>query len=302
MATTRIDSRHLRLYVAVAEELSFRKAAEKLHLAQPAVTRQIQALEAELQVQLLFRNRRHVALTPAGRTALLRSKALLGDLDDLVIATQKASRGVGGTLRVGFISYAAYHYLPLIMKAYRLEFPQIEIEMSEINIMQQFDMLLENQVDVAIVGALYKDSRIAMSTIARLQYVAALPAGHRLLERKTIEIGDLEGEDLITPPKGGANSIQGRILEFCSSAGFIPLVIREASDTQAMIGLVAAGMGVSVVPESVAKLNTNGVFYKPIQGLSKTANISVAWVRENKSEGIGNFVRIAGRSVKKASY
>lgn len=298
MPSTRIDSRHLRFFVAVCEELNFRKAAERLHLAQPALTRHIQTMETALGVQLFERDKRHVALTSAGRAAFERARQLLRDMDDLVLATQRAARGEIGSLRVGFISFVAYEYLPAILRSFRQEFPDVGVELHEFLVMQQFEMLLDGRIDVAVLRPLYKDSRIATKTIVRSRFVAALRADHPLLRKKSIRMEDLSEEDFVSLPKRLGPSFHAQIMGFCSGAGFLPKVVHAASDAQAVIGLVGAGMGVAVVPESVAKLNTAGVEYRLVNGLPETAEIVLAWRSDNTSEVLKHFVRIGTRTMR----
>lgn len=298
MTPNRIDPRHLRFFVAVAESLNFRKAAEGLHMAQPALTRQIKAMETTVGVQLFERDKRHVALTSAGRTALDRARQLLRDMDDLVVATQRAARGEIGSLRVGFISFVAYEYLPTILRAFRQKYPDVGVELHEFLVMQQFEMLLDGRIDVAVLRPLYRDSRIATKTIVRSRFVAALRNDHPLLRKKTIRMEDLSEEDFVSLPKRLGPSFHAQIMGFCSGAGFLPKVVHEASDAQAVVGLVGAGMGVAVVPESVAKLNTAGVEYRLVMGLPETAEIVLAWRRDNDSEVLKHFVQIGTRMMR----
>ncbi len=293
MAITRIDSRHLRYFVAVAEELNFRRAADRLHLAQPALTRQITWLESAMRAQLLIRDKRHVALTPAGRVALEASKKILSELDDLIAKAQHAAQGLTGTLRVGFISYMAYGYLPMILRAFRAEHPNVEIELCELRVTQQLETLIEDRIDVAIMRPLHEDSRVTTKVIARSSYVVALPTGHPLVASQSVQMKDLVAEEIITPPRAPGNSFHGRILRFCADAGFVPALVREASDSQAMLSLVSAGMGVSIVPDAMTNLHTAGVHYRPIKGLNETADIALAWAKDNKSELLKSFVRVA---------
>jgi DNA-binding transcriptional LysR family regulator len=250
-------------------------------------------------VQLLLRDKLRVTLTPAGRVALERARQLLKDQDDLVLATRRAAHGEIGIIRIGFISFVAYEYLPAILRAFRAEVPDVGIELHEFMVMQQFEMLLDNRIDVAVLRPLYEDSRILTQPIVRSRFVVALPAGHRLLRKRSVKMTDLAGEDLVSLPKRIGPSFYGQIMSFCSRAGFVPNVVREASDAQAVIGLVAAGMGVAVVPESVRKLNTDGVEYRLISDIPETAEIVLAWEKANNSEVLKRFVRIAAKALRK---
>lgn len=299
MPLSRIDTRHLRYFVAVAEELSFRAAAARLHVAQPPLTRQIKALEDALQVQLLERNKQRVALTPAGRVALERAQRLLRDQDDLVAAVQRAGKGETGTIRIGFISFVAYEYLPAILRAFREKYPDVAIELHEFMVMQQFDPLLEGKIDVAMLRPLYEDGRVLTRSVVRARFVVALPSGHRLLRKRTVKMPDLAGESFITLPKRHGPSFHGQILGFCARAGFVPTVVREATDAQSVIGLVGAGMGVAIVPESVKKLNTEDVEYRYVSDLPERADIVLAWRQDERSEVLKRFVEIAGKALQK---
>jgi DNA-binding transcriptional LysR family regulator len=295
--SSRIDSRHLRYFVAVAEELNFRRAADRLHLAQPALTRQIKALEEAMQVKLLERNKHQVKLTSAGRVALDRGLVLLRDLDELVQASRRAEFGETGMLRIGFISFVAYEYLPQMLRAFRAAYPDVGIDLHEFLVMQQFETVLDGRVDVAVLRPLYEDPRIATKTIVRSRFVVALPNGHLLLKKKTVRMGELAGEEFITLPKRHGPSFHAQIMGFCSRAGFEPRIVREASDGQAVIGLVGAGMGVAVVPESVTKLNTAGVQYRLVTGLPETAEIVLAWRRDNTNQALKRFIQTAAKTM-----
>jgi DNA-binding transcriptional LysR family regulator len=296
MPTSQMDSRHLRYFIAVAEELNFRRAADRLHVAQPAVTRQIKSLEAALQVQLLERTKHHVKLTQAGQVMLDRSRVVLHELEDMVRVTRRVARGELGTLRIGFISFVAYEYLPRMVRAFRAAYPHVGIELQEFLVMQQFETVLEGKTDVAVLRPLYEDPRVATKTTFRSRFIVALPAGHPLLRKRQVRMTDLANEEFVTLPKRQGPSFHAQIMGFCQRAGFEPAVVREASDGQAVIGLVGAGMGVAVVPESVAKLNTAGVQYRVVAGLPETAEIVLAWRKNNTNEALKKFVQIAAKA------
>ena len=301
MPTSRIDSRHVRYFIAVAEELNFRRAADRLHIAQPALTRQVKALEAAMNLQLLERDKQQVKLTSAGRVVMEHGRAWLEDLQDIVQLARAAAHGEVGRLRIGFISFVAYEYLPRIMRAYRAAYPKVHIELHEFLVMQQFQTVLDGRVDVAVLRPLYQDPRIATRTIVRSRFVVALPSDHRLLKKRTLRMADLAGEEFITLPRTVGPSFHAQIMGFCARAGFEPQVVREASDGQAVIGLVGAGMGVAVVPESVTKLNTAGVQYRVLTGIPETAEIVLAWRKDNDNEALKAFVQMAAKTMGSAA-
>jgi DNA-binding transcriptional LysR family regulator len=290
-----IESRQLRYFVMVAEKLSFRGAAEALHMAQPALTRQIKALEALMKVRLFDRNSHHVAMTPAGQVALENAKDVLRRLDGIVDATRWAAAGQSHMVRVGFASHAAYHFVPELVRPFRLTFPQFGVELHRYLAGLQFDPLLDGSVDVAILRPLYSDPRIESHLIRRVRFLVALPAGHRLLQGPSVTMADLQDEDFVMPRRARGPCFQGQIIGFCLDAGFTPRSVVEAGDVQAMVGTVASGYGVTIIPETAASLHVTGVEYRAIAGLAQTADFVLAWRRNERNDTVTRFIELAAR-------
>lgn len=288
-----IDSRHLRYFVAVAENLSFTRASEQIYIAQPALTRQIKALELALNVRLFDRSSHHVALTAAGSVALQKAQHLLQELDDLVDATRHAAGGHAEPIRMGFGSHAAYQFVPQIVRAFRMHLPQFPIELHRFLADRQFDDVIDGKFDVALFRPLYEDPRACTRVIKRTRFMAALPAGHRLLEEQTVRMEDLANEDFVLPRSRPGPNFQSQVLGFCLDAGFQPKNITEASDVQVLVGNVASGYGVAVVAEPTAALLIPGVDYRPIEGLSATADYALAWRRDDVRPVMQRFIEVA---------
>lgn len=286
-----MDARQLRYFVAVAEALNFRRAADLLHVAQPALSRQVQSLERSLRVQLLERDKHHVRLTSAGQAVLEQSRTILQQLDDLAAVAQEAAKGETGALRVGYISLVAYELLPSILRRFRAIRPRAEISLVEFLVMDQYDALLQHRMDVAILRPLLTDPDIETCVFHRAPFVVALPHEHPLTARKTLTVGALHDEDFITlPPRKGGPCFREQVMRFCRHAGFEPTTVRSANDSQAMIGQVAAGMGVAILPDYTRYLRTMGVEYRPLTDVAECADIAVAWRKRDTNPLIAAFV------------
>jgi DNA-binding transcriptional LysR family regulator len=298
-----MDARQLRYFVAIAEALSFRRASERLHVAQPALTRHLQSLESSLGVQLLHRNKHRVLLTSAGEAVLVQARLILHKLDQLPVIAQEAATGESGTLRVGFISLVAYELLPPMLRCLRTLKPRAEINLVEFLVMDQFSGILQDRMDVAILRPLYTDPAVETRVIHRAPFVVALPSGHPLRVHERVSIHDLRGEEFITlPPSKTGPSFHEQIMRFCRIGGFEPTVVRDASDSQAMMGLIAAGMGIAIVPDLTRNLRTLGVEYRPLIEITERADIVVAWRKAHNNPLITSFVEAAVENAGKPPY
>ena len=291
-----MDLRQIRAFVAVADHLSFRRAAERLCIAQPALSRQVRQLEESLKTRLFERDRRSVALTVAGVAVLEQARTLLATVNGLPLLAQRAALGESGQLRVGFISLVAYEYLPALVREFRSALPDADVAVHEFPVMQQFEPLLRDRFDVLILRPLQANPVITTLIIGRPRFVVALPKGHALCSCRTLRLVDLAREALISLPDSDGPSFQSQVLGLCRAAGFRPAVIREVGDSQAMVGMVGAGMGVAIVPESVRHLRTDGVEYRYLADLTERADIVVAWNRVHRNPLVAEFVRAAARA------
>ena len=291
-----MDLRQIRAFVAVADHLSFRRAADHLCIAQPALSRQVRQLEESLKTRLFERDRRSVALTVAGAAVLVEARVLLATVNKLPLLAQRAAQGESGPLRVGFISLVAYEYLPALVREFRAARPTVDVAVHEFPVMQQYEPLLRDRFDAIILRPLQANPAIRTRIIGRPRFVVALPKGHALCERKTLRLADIAEEALISLPHADGPNFQSQILGFCRAAGFRPRVIRDVGDSQAMVGMVGAGMGVAIVPESVRHLHTAGVEYRYLVDLTARADIAVAWRKDHQNPLVGQFVGAAGRA------
>lgn len=291
-----MEIRQLRYFVAVAESLSFRRAAEELHIAQPALSRQIQQLEQRLDARLFERDKRSVSLTAAGHAVLEHGRVLLSQMQGLPAIAQRAALGQTGRIRIGYISLVAYEFLPTLVREFRSRLPQVDVLMHEFPVMHQYEPLMQDRFDVAILRPLQPDPLIATQLIDRARFVVALPRNHPLCQQERLSVADLRREEFISLPRANGPSFQAQIVGFCRDAGFCPTVLREVDDSQAMMGMVGAGMGVAIVPESVRHLKTDGVEYRHLADLAHRADIVVAWKAAGSNPLVHQFVRAAQRA------
>jgi len=236
-----VELRHLRYFVAVAEELHFGRAAARLNMAQPPLSQQVLQLEAELGVQLLRRSRRHVELTDAGHTFLEDARRILADVDRAVDHARRAHLGAIGDLSVGFVSAAANHVLPALLVAYRQAFPKVRLHLREMTHSQQEGALIAAELDVGIFRPPVGDAALTCQRLWVEPSVVVLPAAHPLACRHALHLGDLVDEAFVLAPLRWGSAAAG-FLAACQAAGFNPHVVQEATELQTVLGLVASSL------------------------------------------------------------
>ena len=288
-----MELRHLRYFVAVAEELHFTRAALRLNIAQPPLSQQIRALEAELGVQLFVRTRRSVALTDAGQALLVRSRELLSVAQALPQELQRVARGETGLLRIGFSST-----LPLtkvlrdVVAEHRRTHPDVALNLREMHTQSQFDGLRRGELDVGLVR--YNERApegIRLLLLRRDPLRLVVPAGHRFARRRSVPIADCRDEAFIGFP-GDAGTGTGPLLKrLCAQAGFEPRIAQEAREATTQIGLVAAGLGIAVLPAPLEAVRMEGVHYVPLEGEGAQLVMSAAMRTDEASERVLSFVR-----------
>ena len=227
-----IELRHLRYFIAVAEELHFGRAADRLHMAQPPLSQQIRQLEAELGFQLFHRTKRSVELTEAGQVFLKDCRKIFRQLDQAVRTGQQASRGELGQLAIAFVSSAAYNILPPILQAFRAAMPQVRLELHELTTDQQVRWMQDGRIDVGFVRPPVEDEQLQLMTIFREPLVVALPIAHPLAEQPQVSLAALASEPFILFPRPLAPGLYDQIISLCQQAEFSPTVV-AGSDSDA---------------------------------------------------------------------
>ncbi len=288
-----VELRHLRYFVAVAEELHFGRAAQRLHISQPPLSQQIRRLEDELGVQLFRRNRRGVALTGAGRLLLTSARPLLADALRLERVMAEASRSAHGILRIGFVSSASYELLPAILRSFQAQYASVELSLQEATTEQQVAALLASRIDVGLLRPPVPDPQLELTSLVEERLFVALPASHPLRAQTTIPIAELAGEPFVFFPRRVGGSLYDDVLAACRQAGFTPDVVQEASELQTVISLVSAGIGVSLVPGSATALRQSDVVYRRVADTDASTAIAVSRRSDDDSTLVLELRRIA---------
>jgi DNA-binding transcriptional LysR family regulator len=297
--STRISSLDLRLvqqFLAVAQFLSFRKAAEHMHMAQPPLSQAIMRLEGILRTRLFERSPRGVSLTPAGEVFKVEAERLLQQADRAVERTQEAGRGQSGNVHVAFIAPAMFSFLPKVILAFREKFPSIDLHLHESSSVQVARLLDAHSVDIGfLIGPATFESDIVLENIVADELIAVLPAGHRLRAEAQIGLEELAKDDFVLFSEKGVPALRSKIVDLCRRAGFEPCIVQEAVHIPTVLGLVAGGLGVSLMPGSVRALAPASVVCKTIRAEpgSLRIHISAAYRKEKLSDPAHTFMETA---------
>ncbi|AFY50715.1 transcriptional regulator [Nostoc sp. PCC 7524] len=288
-----MELRHLRYFIAVAEELHFSKAAERLHIAQPPLSQQIQQLEAELGVELFQRKtKRQVQLTAAGKVFLQEAYQLLAQLEAAVVLTQITGRGEIGQLRIGFTSLVTYDLLPVILRQFREHFPEIELVLLELTTTQQEQALRDYRIHVGFAHPPLEDNTLSQECIHREPLIVALPSNHPLAHQECISVRSLFPESFIMFPRYLAPGLYDHIINLCQQGNFSPKVTQEAIQMQTIIGLVSAGMGIAIAPSSLQNLQRPGVVYRAVIEQTPLIETAIVWRSEMETAILQNFLQV----------
>lgn len=274
-----MELRHLRYFIAVAEELHFTRAAERLHIGQPPLSHAIQVLEADVGARLLERTKRSVRLTEAGKLFLADSRKILALAEQAAETARRAERGEAGELRIGF-TYST-PLTPLfadVINRYRQEFPHVTLTLHEMATLRQLEAIGERTLDLGFIRPpeVPVSPAIKLTNLREDPLVAVLPAAHPLAAKKQIAIRELEHEAFVMYPPGAGTGIYPQIFRLCREAGFVPRVGQTAGEASTIIGLVAAGSGVTLLPASFDRIKMDGVCYRPIVDKGATTMLLLA--------------------------
>jgi DNA-binding transcriptional LysR family regulator len=282
-----MDLRVLRYFVAVAETLNFGRAAAALSISQPPLSRQIGALERDLGVALFVREARGVRLTAAGAALLPQARRLLRDADALAAGARELAHGEVGVVRLGFISTAAYNVLPRVLPAFRRMRPGIRLTLVEATTDAQAGALRDGELDVGLVVPPIAGT-LDYAALWREPLIAALPAARRWARR--IDLAKLRDEPFILFPRRASPGLHDLVTALCASAGFVPRIEQEAIQMPTIVSLVAAGMGLALVPASLAHMRRTGVVYRPLARPGPPMEVGIAWNEAAQTPAVAAFV------------
>jgi DNA-binding transcriptional LysR family regulator len=288
-----MELRHLRYFVAVAEMLSFTRAAEKLRLAQPSLTRQIHNLETEIGVRLLNRSKSRVSLTVEGHSFLVDARRLLALADESVAAVQRLSRGETGQLNIGYSSNFNFELLPQTLGAFRESFPHIALNLLDMTPAEQLRALEARRIDLGFVGlrppVTTKD--LQWECLAHHKTVVAIPQRHSLAKKAKIKLADLKSLFFVGMSEKTHPGFREWLCEVCRPANFIPRILQDADIEPGLLRFVAEGLGVALAREQIENLPHPGVLFRPLSPAVKT-DYCIAWNRDTDSRGLQQYVLI----------
>ncbi len=297
-----MELRHLRYFVAVAEELNFTRAAERLGIKQPPLSLQIRQLEKEMGTQLFRRRTRGVELTGAGKLMLEDARVILKQIEKAKTGVRRRARGETGQLIVG--SAGATYFQPLIpaiIREYGMQYPDVILAPQASNTALLVARLCAGQIDVAFIWRPTADSDgVSTEPLVDEDTLIVLPTGHALGNSASAPLAALAGETFVLFPRALNPSGYDSIIAACQRAGFSPVLGQEAPQVVSVMPLVAAGLGVSIVPRSASRILVDGVGFLSIEGDAPRMEISLAYRRHDRSAVVQNFVAVA-RAVRKAA-
>ncbi len=297
----RVELRTLRYFVTLAEELHFGRAAQRLAITQPPLSLAIRALEQELGVRLFARNKRQVALTHAGSAFLAEARAILARAGEAVQLARAADRGEVGKLVIGFMSAGVYTLLPPVLREFAASHSRVRLELRELTLPQLHAALRRADIDVAFVRPPVTDAELAAEVLLREPLCVALPARHPLAAMRRVRSAKLAGEPFVMFQRAPGLVLHDLVLGFCLQQGFAPRVAQEASQTHAVIGLVAAGIGVALVPSSAQEIRLRGLVIRPLAERSPPVGTALAWRRNDRSPVCEAFVDTARRVARRSA-
>jgi DNA-binding transcriptional LysR family regulator len=285
-----MELRQLRYFLAIAEDGSFSRAAQRLHVSQPPLSIQIRNLEAELGTRLLSRTNRGVSLTASGQVFYEEVRGALARLEGARSRTLQAHRGEAGVLSVGFVSIADYGILPPAIKSFRAQFPLVEVQLHELTTDAQIRELRATRLDLGLGLAPVQEPDLEYRRILREALVLAAPGNHPAARDDTVDLRTLARASFIVPPRDIAPGLYDLTISCCRAAGFAPRIVQNARQMQTVIGLVSCGMGLALVPASVCNLKRTGVAYRRLRGRPALIELGILRMRDADSSMSQHFV------------
>ncbi|HZR38916.1 MAG TPA: LysR family transcriptional regulator [Ktedonobacteraceae bacterium] len=286
-----MELRHLQYFVAVAEELHFGRAAQRLNMAQPPLSQQIRHLEEELGVQLFQRTRRHVELTDAGQAFLQEARLTLAQAEHAVKIARQAGRGEIGKLTIGFVGSATYEALPSIIRNFQARCPDVELILRELTTTQQVRALHDKRIHIGILRPPINDDTLVLETLIKEPIVLALPENHPLSRQSSLTVEALAHEHFILFPRHLGPGLYDQIIGLCQQGGFSPQVTQEAIQMQTILGLVATGLGIALIPASAQHLRSTGVIYRRLD-TNIYVELAMARRKDDASPVLQAFLKI----------
>lgn len=283
------DLRHIRAFAMLADELHFGRAAEKLNVAQPALSRTIRDLEREVGAPLLRRSTRVVELTDAGKAFLAECRLAQGHLDRAVTVARSTAAGVTGELRIAYMDFAINGRLPELIRAFQRHHPEIRLELIYMPTARQQTALLERRIDVGFMLGAFDHELMDNYAFDEDRYVALLPTTHPRSNAQSLTLRELAAENFVLGNNEDWTPFRTPLFSLCRARGFFPQIVQEASSSEGIFGLVAAGVGISVYSSCVRNLHRRGIVIRTLDDVGSTLPVSAVWERQEPSTGLRHF-------------
>jgi DNA-binding transcriptional LysR family regulator len=287
-----VELRHLRYFIAVAEELHFGRAADRLHISQPPLSHQIQDLEREMGVELFRRNRRSVTLTEAGRLFLDETRHVLRDAERAVEIARKAAHGEVGRLSIGSGPAPESWILKKVLSVFLARHPEVRIDFHSLYTQEQVDALGRRQIQVGFPLLPIARRGLVVESIGTEPLVVALPASHRLAGQSRIPLTELRKEPFVSVSRDVGPSFHDLVFKACNQAGFTPSIAYETGQVLTVLALVAAGLGVSLQPAAVESSSPDGVVFRRLLPAAPMVEIGMAYRRDDSSPTLSAFLGV----------
>lgn len=287
-----METRHLKYFVAVAEELHFGRAAKRLHISQPPLSQQIMKFEEQLGVTLFTRNKRSVALTSAGKSFLLDAQNILKEMEQAKENLKAVATGIKGRFELGYIAPALDTPLTAIIKQFKITYPGVRLGLTEMSTNKQLDVLRKGDIDAGVVRLFMHDMKgLCSQKFHQESYALILPTGHRLAGKESVDISELGDEEFIFFPRNAQPRLHDTWMTAFNHCNYTPNIVQEVSNKAASLALVAAGIGISIVPESLARRSPEQVVFKKLTGDIPTLEIHVVYRENTAHASRDNFLR-----------
>jgi len=292
-----MNLRHIRYFVALAEELNFTRAAARCHIEQAPFSRAIRTLERELGLTLLIRNTRNAELTPAGRLFCEAAKVALEELELGARRARRAQEGAIGQLTIAHVGSTVYELLPSILRMFKRSYPLVDLRIRQMTTREQIPAILAGDIDVGFVRMAPENDRLEAIRLFSEPFVCAISDWHPLAGRDALELAELASSPFITLTRSPEPSLYQQVLDLCRKAGFEPRVAQEVEQIESTVGLVGSGIGVALVPASLRKLSIRSVCYVPLSDVTEQVEVWLTWPREPVSSIAQAFLQCAREAI-----
>lgn len=286
-----LELRHLRAFAVLGRELHFRRTAEALHIAQPALTKTIQQLEEHVGAPLLLRSTRRVELTEAGRVFLAETADVAAGIDRAVERARKAARGVRGELRVAYTDFAINGALPHVLRAFTEAHPSIHLDLIFTPTVHQNEAILRHRVDIGFLFGVSDQQLIDSLPFDENEYVVMMPLNHPLAESENLTLGDLRHEKFVFGAGDSWMIFRNQVFAECRARGFLPEISLEATNSDGIFGLVIAGAGIAIYSSAIGNMPRAGIAIRHLVDMPTKLPISAVWERSNSSTELATFLK-----------